>query len=80
MSTEIAFNESASKAILEQFDKTVDDSGYVVEEDTGNRVLTPDGEELPLKQFAGIAKGSEIFIEDNFVSLINHVNRRTSDE
>lgn len=72
----ITFDESATDAILDEFNKAVDEEGYIIEADTGERVLTPEGEEITKEEFAGIAKGSEIFVEDNFVSLINHVKRR----
>jgi len=80
MSPQITFDDSAAEMVLDEFGKAVDEQGYIVEADTGNRVLTPEGEEIPIQNFGGIAKGSQIFIEDNFVSIIKHVNRRTSSE
>lgn len=62
--------------ILEEFDKEVDDDGFVVEQETGEPVLTPRGEEVTIEDLAGIAKGSEIFIDDNFVSILEYVESR----
>ncbi len=74
--TVITFEKSAKKEILSFFDKTVDEEEYIVEtEDTTQRVITPDGEEVPLEEFAGITKGSEIFIKSDLPSLFGLINR-----
>jgi hypothetical protein len=67
----ITFEESAKTEILSFFDKNVDEQGFIVEKDTNQRVVTPDGEEIILEEFAGIKKGSEIFIKSDLPSLIN---------
>lgn len=68
----ITFDKLAKKEILSLFNKSVDDEGYIVEkEDETQRVLTPQGEEIKLEDFAGIRKGSEIFVKSDFPSLIN---------
>lgn len=71
----ITFDESLKKEILDIFDKTVDDEGYIIEKDTKERVLSPDGEEIELEKFAGITKGSEIFIKSDIFSLIDLTDR-----
>lgn len=63
------------RAILDAFDKTVDELGFIVEKsDPTQRVLTSDGKELEFDRFAGIApghtKGSLRFIRDDIFSLI----------
>ena len=51
----ITFDADLKLEILSCFDKTVDESGYVVErDDPGQRVLTPDCEDITLEEFAGI--------------------------
>lgn len=77
MSATLTFDESATDFILEVFDKAVDEEGYIVDAETGERVTTPDGHEIKASEFAGIEKGSELFIDDNFVSLVEHVKRRS---
>ncbi len=68
----ITFEESAKMKILSSFDKSVDDEGYIVEkENPTQRVITPDGEEITFEEFAGIRKGSEIFIKSDLISLMN---------
>lgn len=78
MSPDLTFDESAVEYILEEFDKDIDEEGFIVEADSRERVLTPGGEEVPVSEFGGIAKGSEIFVEDNFASLIDYVKRQKS--
>lgn len=39
--------------------------------DTTKKVITPDGEDMVLRDFAGIRKGSEIFIKSDLPSLIH---------
>lgn len=72
----ITFEASAKEEILSFFDKTIDDDGFIVEkEDTTQRVITPDGEEITLEEFAGLRKGSEIFIKSDLPSLINLIDK-----
>jgi hypothetical protein len=67
----ITFDSASRKEILSFFGKTVDDEGYIVEVDNpSQRVITPDHEEIKEDEFAGIRKGSEIYIKSNLPSLI----------
>lgn len=68
----ITFNDSTKKLVLNIFGKDVDDDGYIVEKETGKRVVTPAGSEVHLREFAGIRKGSEIFITKDLPSLIQY--------
>ncbi len=71
MKKTITFDKSASQFILDTFNKSVDQEGYIVEKDNPRqRVLTSDNEEIKLDEFAGIKKGSEVFIKSDLVSLI----------
>lgn len=72
----ITFEKSTKELILSFFDKIVDKDGFIVEKgDITQRVLTPDGEEITLDEFAGIRKGSEIFIKSNLPSMIELVDK-----
>jgi len=76
MKNVITFEASAKKDILSFFNKSVDSEGYIVEEkDPTQRVLTPDGEEVQLDEFAGIKKGSDIFIKSNVFSLFELIDK-----
>jgi hypothetical protein len=67
----ITFEASARKEILSYFDKTVDAEGYIVEKDDPSlKVITPDGDDITLNEFAGLRKGSEIFIKSDLTSLM----------
>lgn len=67
----ITFDDSAKAFILETFDKEVDSEGYIVEKNNPKqKVLTRHGEEIKLEDFAGIVKGSEVFVKSDLVSLI----------
>lgn len=67
----ITFSNNTKKFILSAFNKTVDDQNFIVEKSNKNqRVLTPDGEEVEFDKFAGIKKGSEVFIKSDLLSLI----------
>lgn len=69
--TKITFTRTAQDFILDAFDKTKDSEGYLVEKSNLNqRVLTKDGEEISEDHFAGIRKGSQIYIKSDLVSLM----------
>lgn len=73
MTPEISASRDAMEDILAEFDKTVDEEGFIVESESGEPVLTPRGDEVTIEELAGIAEGSEIFIDDNFVSILEYV-------
>jgi len=75
MSTSLTFDESATEFMLEAFDRDVDDEGYVVDKD-GNRVTTPEGDFVKKEEFAGVEKGSTLYLNDDFTTLVEHVKRR----
>lgn len=66
----ITFDKSARAFVLDAFGKTAKD-GFVVEKsNTAQKVLTPRGEEIPVQEFAGVRKGSAIFVKSDIVSLV----------
>ncbi|MBI2102438.1 hypothetical protein HYT55_01245 [Candidatus Woesearchaeota archaeon] len=69
--SKITFSESAREDILNLYGKSIDEEGFIVEkENFSQRVLTPQGEEIRLEEWAGIRKGSEAFIKNDIFSLI----------
>ena len=67
----LTFDESVKEEILDLFDKSVDSEGFIVEKDNPQqRVLSKDGQEVNIKEFGGIKKGSEVFIKKDLVSLM----------
>lgn len=73
---DVTFEKNAVEHVLASFDKTVDEQGYIIDEDSEERVRTPEGEEVKAEELAIVADGSDLFIDDNFASLVNHVERR----
>ncbi len=72
----IAFSKEAKKDVLELYDKTIDDEGFIVEKkNPTQKVLTPKGEEIHISEWAGIRKGSEAFIKSDVFSLIELAKR-----
>ncbi len=69
---DITFDKSAKDYILDVFNKSVDKDDFIIEKDNPNqRVLAPDGQQVEYKDFAGIKRGSEIFIKSDLISLMN---------
>lgn len=70
MSFRITFDSSARDFVLDAFGKTTR-NGFVVEHcQPDQKVLTPRGEEIPVTEFAGVRKGSKVFVKSDIVSLI----------
>lgn len=70
----IVFNESTKDFVLSLFDKSIDDEGYIIENSTNNRVLTPSGDEVHINSFAGFTPGSEIILTKDLPSLLQYAN------
>lgn len=62
--------QEAKEAVLKLFGKSVDAEGYIIEDKTGDRVVSPHNEEVQISGFAGIRPGSEIFITNDLPSLL----------
>lgn len=74
---EITFHKSLKKEILKPFNKGIDREKFVVENKDGKRVLSKEtGEEIRLTDFAGITKGSVVFLKSDIVSLIKYVESK----
>jgi hypothetical protein len=70
MSLKITFDESTRGFVLDAFGKSIRD-GFIVEKSKPNeKVITPRGEDIPVKEFAGVRKGSVIFVKSDIVSLV----------
>jgi len=71
----ITFDASSKQEILSCFGKTTDQEGYIIEvENPTQRVITPDGEDITIEEFAGIRNGSEIYIKSDLPSLIELID------
>ena len=71
----ITFDKSAAEFVLEAFEKTINKEGYLVEKETGDYVLSKSGEHILLSEFGGIAKGSEIYLKSDIISMIDFIEK-----
>jgi len=67
----ITFDKTMKEDILHLYNKTLDEEGFIVEKDKRTqRVLTSNGEEIHMNEWAGITKGSEEFVKSDAFSLL----------
>lgn len=67
----VLFDEDSKRKFLEIMNKSVDSEGFIVEKDNPTqRVLTKEGVEIKFTEFAGVRKGSEIFIKNDIDSIL----------
>jgi hypothetical protein len=67
----MTFDSTTRDFVLDAFGKTVDADGYIVEQtDPTQKVTDLRGEEIPVSEFAGIRKGSAVFVKSDIMSLI----------
>lgn len=74
MNPAITFDESLKAEILDMFDKAIDAEGFIIDRASGKRILSPEGYEIPVKEWAGIKRGPSglMFIKNDLPSLIKH--------
>lgn len=70
----IVFDQNTIEIVLGIFGKSVDSDGYIIESNTGERVLTPMGDEVKKEDFAGFVPGSEIILTKDLPSLLQYAN------
>ncbi len=71
----IIFDKNLSPEILKAFGKETDKEGYIINKSTRKKVLSPDGDDVHIKEFAGIIPGSEIYLKSDIISLIKYVEK-----
>jgi len=54
----------------------MDKEKYLVDKNSAQRVLSPDGDYIHISEFAGITKGSRVYIKSDIPSLIDFVDKR----
>lgn len=72
----MTFESEVMEHILASVGASVDEEGYVVDEEEETRITNPDGEEIKVDELAIVEDGSTIFVDDNFDSLVKHVERQ----
>lgn len=76
----IVFDPDVKDFILDLFDKEEDTEGYIIERESGSRVITPNGSHIRKDEFAGVTPGSEIFLTNDLPSLLKYANREAHNE
>jgi len=64
------------KFILSIFNKTVNDEGTIIEKDTNRSVLDINGQEITIERLGGVSNGSEIYVKDDIVSLVDFYRKK----
>lgn len=78
---QITFDKTAKNFVLDSFEKAIDKEGYIVEKNNSEqRVLTQDGQEITAEEFGGIIPGSTIFVKNDLPTIMElSDNLKTSD-
>lgn len=69
------FHNDYSRDIALVFGNKLDSENYLIDSE-GNRVLTRDKQEINIKEFAGVAQGSRIYLKSDITSLIEYIDMR----
>jgi len=76
MQANITFDKTAMEFVLSAFGKSVNEEGFLVEANCPDqKVFSLSGEEIHKDDFAGIIKGSVLFIKSDLPSLIEASDR-----
>lgn len=71
----IVFNEDARDFVLSVFGKKVGNDGYIIEDISGSRVITPDDNFIKGDDLAAVVPGSEVFVTNDMPSLLKYANK-----
>lgn len=71
----IVFDKGAKETILKSLNKSVDEDGYIIDNSNGKKVPSLDGTYITASEFAGVVKGSELYVKSDIVSLIEATDR-----
>jgi len=67
----VTFDSDSKNYVLDILGKTVDMNNYIVEKnDPSQHVFSPNGEPVTLDDFAGVIKGSLVFVKKDLPSII----------
>jgi len=73
---EITFERDAIDHVLASFNASIDKNGYIIDAESGERLKNPEGEEIEAEDLAIVEDGSTLFVDDNFGSIVEHVERQ----
>lgn len=75
---QISFHKTLRPQVLKAFQKKVDNESYITDGISGERVLTHEGEEIQVKDFGGILKGSLVFVKSDLISLVSYLSSKNN--
>jgi len=75
MNTIIFEGSLREKIIKISLGKDVNEDGDIIDKNTGQEVLNPEGTVVNIDNFGGFENGSEIFIKNDMVSLMDYSNK-----
>lgn len=75
----IIFDSKDKRAFLNLFGKTVDNDGFIVDQSTKEKVITPEGENIKESELGGIIKGSQIFFKSDIDSIVKIIDKYYGD-
>ena len=66
----LLFTPKALPLILKAFGQRIDEKGIIRDIETGEPIVTPEGDQLNENNFGGIKKGSTLFLKQDLLSAI----------
>lgn len=66
----LTYTPGALPLILKAFGKHINENGIIVDSETNEAVLSPEGDELTKENFGGIKKGSIISLKKDLLTAI----------
>ena len=70
----LEINESNIDVILKNFGKEVDQSGFIIDKETKEKVMCKyTGEEIKKENLGGVLPGSNIFIADSDIAYTGYI-------
>lgn len=80
MTTEIVFKEERVDYLLELFNKKVDDEGYIIDEDSEERVRSTTDEYLQKDDLGFVGHNSVHFVEDDISAIVDFLGEQSEQE
>ncbi len=68
--------EDQLRDIVQQLGHTIDENGYVVVKETGERVLSIDEDEIRVSELAAVLPGSAVLLRKNIASFSQYLAER----
>lgn len=69
MSTQIVYDDSKREYILDAVNRAIDDDGYIIDSDTGERVPATDGDPIKAEEIGYVGHGSTDLVRDDITQL-----------